>query len=247
MNHILNVRIILGIAGIPWWTTDIGGFHGGDPNDPAFRELFTSIITGVFTVIISIALSLGPALLLSEKRDGKNSMLWIMSVLPLSVPGVLTGIAFLKFFSDTFLYVLRSSVLFPAMGMAVRYLPFALIIQYGCYIRMDSRRIEAACLLQRKRGVAFFSVQLPMMMPGLIITAIVVFMLSLGDVGTVLMLMPAGKEPLSVKIYNYLHYGQSEAVAVFCLMQITACIILMLLLYLTVGLTERSKHRWQRS
>ncbi|KAH8892526.1 hypothetical protein GQ53DRAFT_861876 [Thozetella sp. PMI_491] len=29
-----------GLAGISWWTTDIGGFHGGDPNDPAFRELF---------------------------------------------------------------------------------------------------------------------------------------------------------------------------------------------------------------
>lgn len=30
----------MGIAGIPWWTTDIGGFHGGDPNDEGFRELF---------------------------------------------------------------------------------------------------------------------------------------------------------------------------------------------------------------
>jgi alpha-D-xyloside xylohydrolase len=29
----------MGIAGIPWWTTDIGGFHGGNPDDPAFREL----------------------------------------------------------------------------------------------------------------------------------------------------------------------------------------------------------------
>ncbi|MDR0405567.1 MAG: glycoside hydrolase family 31 protein, partial [Clostridiales bacterium] len=28
-----------GIAGLPWWTTDIGGFTGGNPNDPAFREL----------------------------------------------------------------------------------------------------------------------------------------------------------------------------------------------------------------
>ncbi|MDL2234045.1 glycoside hydrolase family 31 protein [Ruminococcaceae bacterium OttesenSCG-928-L11] len=28
----------MGLAGIPWWTTDIGGFHGGNPNDPAFRE-----------------------------------------------------------------------------------------------------------------------------------------------------------------------------------------------------------------
>ena len=29
----------MGIAGIPWWTADIGGFHGGNPEDPAFREL----------------------------------------------------------------------------------------------------------------------------------------------------------------------------------------------------------------
>lgn len=29
----------MGIAGITWWTTDIGGFHGGDPTNPDFREL----------------------------------------------------------------------------------------------------------------------------------------------------------------------------------------------------------------
>jgi alpha-D-xyloside xylohydrolase len=29
----------LAIAGIPWWTTDIGGFHGGDPDSPEYREL----------------------------------------------------------------------------------------------------------------------------------------------------------------------------------------------------------------
>jgi len=30
----------MGLAGIPWWTTDIGGFHGGNPDDPAYREVF---------------------------------------------------------------------------------------------------------------------------------------------------------------------------------------------------------------
>ncbi len=29
----------MAMAGIPWWTTDIGGFHGGDQNDPSYREL----------------------------------------------------------------------------------------------------------------------------------------------------------------------------------------------------------------
>ncbi|MDO5080655.1 glycoside hydrolase family 31 protein [Buchananella hordeovulneris] len=30
----------IAIAGIAWWTSDIGGFHGGDPTDPAYQELF---------------------------------------------------------------------------------------------------------------------------------------------------------------------------------------------------------------
>ncbi len=29
----------IGLSGIPWWTSDIGGFHGGDPATPYFREL----------------------------------------------------------------------------------------------------------------------------------------------------------------------------------------------------------------
>ena len=40
MKNQLAAGLNIGLAGIPWWTTDIGGFHGGDPNDPAFRELF---------------------------------------------------------------------------------------------------------------------------------------------------------------------------------------------------------------
>lgn len=35
----LRAGLSIAIAGIPWWTTDIGGFHGGDVNDEAFREL----------------------------------------------------------------------------------------------------------------------------------------------------------------------------------------------------------------
>jgi alpha-D-xyloside xylohydrolase len=35
----LAAGLNMGIAGIPWWTTDIGGFKGGDPDDPAYREL----------------------------------------------------------------------------------------------------------------------------------------------------------------------------------------------------------------
>jgi len=40
LRNQLAAGLNMGMAGIPWWTTDIGGFHGGNPNDSAFRELF---------------------------------------------------------------------------------------------------------------------------------------------------------------------------------------------------------------
>ncbi|MDO4866357.1 MAG: glycoside hydrolase family 31 protein [Clostridia bacterium] len=35
----LQAGLSMGMAGIPWWTSDIGGFLGGMPEDPDFREL----------------------------------------------------------------------------------------------------------------------------------------------------------------------------------------------------------------
>ena len=36
----ITCQVHMGMAGIPWFTTDMGGFAGGDPNDPDFRELY---------------------------------------------------------------------------------------------------------------------------------------------------------------------------------------------------------------
>jgi len=39
MARQITAGIHMGVAGIPWFTTDIGGFHRGDVADPQFREL----------------------------------------------------------------------------------------------------------------------------------------------------------------------------------------------------------------
>lgn len=36
----IRAGLSIGMSGIPWWTTDIGGFHGGDPSNEAYRELY---------------------------------------------------------------------------------------------------------------------------------------------------------------------------------------------------------------
>lgn len=41
LRNQLAIGLNMAIAGIPWWTTDIGGFHGGVDDDEKFRQLVT--------------------------------------------------------------------------------------------------------------------------------------------------------------------------------------------------------------
>jgi alpha-D-xyloside xylohydrolase len=45
----------IGLAGIPWWTTDIGGFKEGNVNSPSFRELLVRWFQfGVFSPVFRL-------------------------------------------------------------------------------------------------------------------------------------------------------------------------------------------------
>ncbi|WP_125604994.1 glycoside hydrolase family 31 protein [Lapidilactobacillus bayanensis] len=51
----------MGLAGIPWWTTDIGGFHGGDVRKPEFQELLIRWFQyGAFSPVMRIHGSRSP-------------------------------------------------------------------------------------------------------------------------------------------------------------------------------------------
>jgi len=64
----------MGIAGIPWWTTDIGGFSGGDPKDPKFRQLLVRWFEwGTFCPVMRLHGDRVPQTPLSHK-DGSPTM-----------------------------------------------------------------------------------------------------------------------------------------------------------------------------
>lgn len=55
MKQQLQAGLNMGLAGIPWWTTDIGGFLGGDNSDPGFQELLVRWFAwGVFSPVFRL-------------------------------------------------------------------------------------------------------------------------------------------------------------------------------------------------
>ena len=55
LSDSVSEGLSMGLAGIPWWTTDIGGFMFGNPKDPAFVELLLRWFEfAVFTPVLRL-------------------------------------------------------------------------------------------------------------------------------------------------------------------------------------------------
>ncbi|MGJ7905952.1 TIM-barrel domain-containing protein [Actinopolyspora sp. H202] len=74
-----QVRAGLNVAlsGIPWWTTDIGGFHGGDPDSEYFRELVVRWFQyGVFCPLFRLHGNRDPRMPLGPEMTGGPNEVW---------------------------------------------------------------------------------------------------------------------------------------------------------------------------
>ncbi|HAE41535.1 MAG TPA: hypothetical protein DCG34_01275, partial [Clostridiales bacterium] len=83
-------------------------------------------------------------------------------------------------------------------------------------------------IFQRSRLHGFVSIYLPMVLPGIIAAFLIVFILTTGELGATLLVTPPGRSTLTMRIYNYMHYGSSQMIAGLCLT--------MLVLSLSTGL-----------
>jgi iron(III) transport system permease protein len=72
-------------------------------------------------------------------------------------------------------------------------------------------------LLQRSSLHGLFTVRLPLLHGALLGAGLLAAVLSFAELGATLLLLPPGAGSLTIRIYNYLHYGQSDVIAGLCL------------------------------
>ena len=116
-------------------------------------------------------------------------------------------------------------------------MPFAVLILASSIRRLDKRRLEMASIMATGEP-ALIRLALQMLLPGILCAGGLMFFLTVGEEGIMLVLMPPGLETASVKIYNYLHYGASEYVSGFCLVSVTAMLAVEL-----IAIAAVNRHR----
>lgn len=203
----------------------------------AFQELWLSLLVAVATACLCLAL----AWMLVETRSQQrlNRFAVVLVFLPVAIPAPLTGIGLVALWNHPATVAFYDSAWMPVLAALARFAPLAVVLAIAQYDRIDPLMWDAARVFQASGLHTAWRIRLPLLAPGLVAGASLVFALTLGELGATLIVAPPGQSTLTMRIYNYLHYGASDVVAGLCLT--------MVLLMLTSGtLSALSLVLWMR-
>lgn len=183
----------------------------------ARNDLAYSLLIACLVIIISLPLALAAAQELG--RPGiRGAAAWVIILVPLAVPAPLIGIGMISMGNLPALSAIYPAFIMPALVCVVRFAPLAAIILFIQIRFIDPLLFDAAAVFSRSRIDAWTRIRLPLFGPGLVVSAGILAALTLAELGATLIVAPPGHATITMRIYNYLHYGASSDVAGLCLM-----------------------------
>ena len=213
----------LDVAGIG--VSLLSGLHGATwvAVLDAAPSAWVSARLAFFACVLTLTLAIAVAPLVSHRGPLGKSLLALI-LIPLALPGPVAGTGALL--ANGIVRSAWTAQVAPALLMAFRFAPFACLMTGARLARADADAMEAGRVFERRRGDWMLRVWLPMILPVLTAAILLVAILVVGEVGGSLMVMPPGQQPLSITIYNYLHYGASGTVSALCLALFVAVLLL---------------------
>ena len=196
----------------------------GQAMESSAGDLATSVEVAALAAVVACLL----ALAVSRSLSTRPGRLWWMVSVPLAMPSALVGVGLIWMWNRDLPLAVYGSFWMLVLAALARFAPLAVLALAVWRTRMDPALLEAAAVFGSPER-AFFRVELPMLLPGVTAGGAAVFALSLAELGASLLVAPPGRGTLALRIFNYLHYGASGAVAAlaFCLMAASASVMLM--------------------
>ena len=207
----------------------------------ALQVLTYSLIISFLVSIIGISIAITTIEAFRENliRDRVNLLLFI-SLLPFTIPASVIGIAIVmmkvRYFPTNSLF----SEFAPIYASVIRFTPLMMLLFVFQLKRRDNLIYDASKIYLPSLTTRIFRIHLPLLLPSILASMGFVIALAMGELGATLLLIPPGKETLTIRIYSFLHYGASETVAILSLLMIMGVMILCLFSFLPIILQKNN-------
>ena len=177
---------------------------------------FSLILAGIATAG-SLGAGVAASYALIRRSVPGGAMVSALLNAPLIFPGVVVGVALLQFYA---LVHMNGTLAGLALAHMVITVPYVVRAVMASLQGIDPELESAARVLGASGPVAFFTVTLPLIRPGIAAGALFSFIVSFDNVPVSIFVLGAGQMTLPVKIFTAIEYGVDPSIAAISTMLI---------------------------
>ncbi len=178
-----------------------------------------SIIIGIGTVIVSIAIGLSAALVLTQIWPRLRATYYTIIIAPILIPGVVLGISTIVFwdrvsrvFGPSTDALFHNGIFLTILGQSTFIASYAMLIFVARLARFDPGLTEAALDLGATHTQAFRKILLPFMRPAIASAAVLAFLASFENYNTTTFTF--GNYPtLTIELAQKVRYGINPSIS----------------------------------
>ncbi len=175
----------------PWEVFTFEWFPKLFQDDRILKGLKYSIYVGFFVVILSVAMGLAGALLLTQIWPRLRATYYTVIIAPILVPGVVLGISTLVFWAEINRRlglspdsILQNGIFLTVLGQSTFIASYCMLVFVARLQRYDTGLTEAALDLGATHLQAFRKIQLPFLRPAMASSAVLAFLASFENYNT---------------------------------------------------------------
>ncbi|MEK6301042.1 MAG: extracellular solute-binding protein [Acidobacteriota bacterium] len=199
--------------------------------------LRASLLVAFATAIISTTIGTAAALALARYRSKLKSAVEAVFLLPVIIPEIVIGFATASFFGLVGKAFGLSTIIAAHVAFSISYVVFIVRAKVA---GLDATLEEAAMDLGASPAATFSKVTLPLIMPAVVSSALLVFTISLDDYVITSFVAGPGAATLPLKIYSMLKTGVTPEINAISTVLLAATV---LLVFVSERLTSGSKSR----
>jgi iron(III) transport system permease protein len=196
---VVGVFLLLPVAVLGYWTAQAIPLN--DPVELAWRAAGRSLLAAGFAAAVAVV-AVVPVTFLSQRRPARwTGALERISFGANALPGIVIALSLVFFAARSAPWIYQTLPLL-VFAYIVRFLPQALAA-VGASLRTVSPSVEeAARSLGRRPGGVLVAVTVPLMRPGLLAGAALVFLSAMKELPATLLLRPIGFDTLATEIWT---------------------------------------------